>query len=91
MSNYGFGLNNNSWNESRKDALATALRNLIEDIEVDAKFIGLTRGQRPYVLVDEPARGITIMNIAYLAKEFQNDLINGANRRYLDVMTGRQE
>ena len=91
MASYGFGLNNKGWNESRKGILAKALKELVEDIEGEGKFIGLTRGQRPYVLVDEPSRGVTIMNIAYLTKEFQHDLVRRANGRYLDVMTGTQE
>ena len=43
------------------------------------------RGQRPYVLVDEPSRGVTIMNTAYLTKEFQHDLFKKANKKYQDA------
>jgi hypothetical protein len=52
----------------------------------EGKFIGLTRGQRPYVLVDEPSIGVTIMNTSYLTKEFQHDLIKKANERYQEIM-----
>src|ERR687897_2222879 len=86
MTSYGFGLNNKGWNESKKSILATALRELVDDMEGEGKFIGLTRGQRPYVLVDEPSRGVTIMNTAYLTKEFQHDLIKRANKKYQEVM-----
>ena len=79
MASYGFGHKNKGWNESKKAILAKALRELVDDI-------GLTRGQRPYVLVDEPSRGVTIMNTAYLTKEFQHDLIKRANKKYQEVM-----
>jgi hypothetical protein len=87
MTSYGFGLNNKGWNDSKKGILANALRELVDDMEGEGKFIGLTRGQRPYVLVDEPSRGITIMNTAYLTKEFQHDLIKRANKNYKDIMS----
>jgi hypothetical protein len=82
MASYGFGPNNKGWNETKKGILAKALRELIEDMEGEGKFIGLTRGQRPYVLVDEPSRGVIVMNTAYLTKDFQHDLIKRANKRY---------
>jgi hypothetical protein len=91
MASYGFGPNSKGWNESKKGILAKVLKELVEDIEDEGKFIGLTRGQRPYVLVDEPSRGITIMNIDYMPKEFQHDTIRRANWRYLDVMAGTHE
>jgi hypothetical protein len=86
MASYGFGLNNKGWNESKKGILAKALRELVDDMESEGKFIGLARGQRPYVLDDEPSRGVTIMNTAYLTKEFQRDLIKRANKKYQEVM-----
>ena len=89
MAGYGFGPNNKEWNEAKKGILAKALRELIEDMEGEGKFIGLTRGQRPYVLVDEPSRGVTIMNTAYLTKEFQHDLIKRANKKYQEIMLDR--
>ncbi|MGH9913145.1 MAG: hypothetical protein ACRD4W_11935 [Nitrososphaeraceae archaeon] len=67
--------------ESKKGILAKTLRGLIDDMEGEGKFIGLTWGQRPYVLVDEPSRGVTIMNTAYLTKEFQHVLIKRANKK----------
>lgn len=86
MASYGYGNNDRGWNESKKGILAKTLRGLIDDMEGEGKFIGLTRGQRPYVLVDEPSRGVTIMNTAYLTKEFQHDLIKRANKNYQEVM-----
>jgi hypothetical protein len=44
MASYGFSLNNKGWNESKKGILATALRELVDDMEGEGKFIGLTRG-----------------------------------------------
>lgn len=88
MANYGFGINNKRWNESKKESLAKTLKALVEDLEGEGKFIGLTRGQKPYIQVDEPYRGVFIMNIAYLAKEFQHELVERANKGYLAVMTG---
>jgi hypothetical protein len=35
---------------------------------------------------DEPSKGVTIMNTAYLTKEFQHDLIKRANKKYQEVM-----
>ncbi|HZB73629.1 MAG TPA: hypothetical protein VE378_02690 [Nitrososphaeraceae archaeon] len=84
MASYGFGLNNKGWNESKKGILAKALSELVDDDE--GKFIGITRGQRLYVLVDEPSRGVIIMNTTYLTKEFQHDLIKRANKKYHKVM-----
>jgi hypothetical protein len=75
MTSYGFGGNNEGWKESRKDILAEALKVLVEDMECEGKFIGLKQGQKPYVQVDEPYRGVTIMNIAFLKKEYQHGLI----------------
>ena len=86
MASYGYGNNDRGWNESKKGILAKTLRGLIDDMEGEGKFIGLTRGQRPYVLADEPSRGVTIMNTAYLTKEFQHDLIKRANKKYPEVM-----
>ena len=31
------------------------------------------------------------MNVTYLAKEFQYELVERANKRYLEVMTGTEE
>ena len=87
MASYGFGPNNKGWNEAKKGILAKALRELIEDMEGEGKFIGLTLGQRPYVLVDEPSRGVIIMNTAYLTKDFQHDLIKRANKKYQTIMS----
>src|SRR5919106_5192292 len=87
MASYGFGLSNKGWNESKKGILAKALSELVELVDDDeGKFIGITWGQRPYVLVDEPSRGVIIMNTTYLTKEFQHDLIKRANKKYQDVM-----
>jgi hypothetical protein len=87
MVSYGFGINNKGWNESKKNSLAKALEGLVEDMEGEGKFIGLARGQKPYVQVDEPYRGVIIMNVSYLAKEYQYELIERANKRYLALMT----
>ena len=86
MINYRYNNNDRGCNESQKGILANTLRKLIDEMEGKGKFIGLTRGQRLYVLVDEPSRGVTIMNTAYLTKEFQHDLIKRANKRYHEVM-----
>ena len=63
---------------------------LVGDMEGEGKFIGLARGQKPYVQVDEPFRGIAIMNVSYLTKEFQYELVERANKKYLEVMTGTE-
>ena len=42
MSSYGFGPNDRGWNESKKGILANTLRGLIDDMEGEGKFIGLT-------------------------------------------------
>lgn len=81
-----YGNSNKGWNESKKGILAKTLRGLVNDMDGEGKFIGLTRGQRPYVLVDEPSRGVTIMNIANLTNEFRHDLIKRANKKYQEVM-----
>ena len=60
-------------------------------MEGEGKFIGLARGQKPYVRVDEPSPGVTIMNISYLAKEFQHEIVERANKRHFEVMTGTEE
>lgn len=91
MASYGFGINNKRWNESKKESLAKTLKELVEDMEGEGKFIGLTQGQKPYVQVDAPYRGVIIMNIAYIAKEFQYELVERANKKYLDVMTGTED
>lgn len=49
-------------------------------MEGDGKFIGLARGQKPYVQVNEPFRGIAIMNVS-LTKEFQYELVERANKK----------
>lgn len=64
MASYGFGDHNEGWKESKKDTLAEELMVLVEDMECEGKFIGLKQGQKPYVQVDEPYRGVAIMNIA---------------------------
>jgi hypothetical protein len=86
MASYGFSHNNKGWNESKKGMLARALRELVDDMEGEGKFVGLTKGQRPYILIDEPSRGVTIMNLSYLTKDFQDDLIKVANKKYKDIM-----
>jgi hypothetical protein len=91
MASYGFGDYNEGWKESKKDTLAEELMELVEDIEREGKFIGLKQGQRPYVQVDEPYRGVAIMNIAFLKKEYQNELIERADKRYLTVMTAAKD
>jgi hypothetical protein len=91
MVNYGFGINNKGWKDSKKNSLAKLLKELFEDMEGEGKLIGLVQGQKPYVLVDEPSPGVTIMNITYLTKEFQHELIERADKRYLAVMSGSDE
>lgn len=90
MATYGFGNNNVGWKESRKNKLADTLKGLVQDMEGEGKFIGLVQGQKPYIQVDEPSRGVTIMNITYLTREFQLELIERADKRYADVMTGTE-
>lgn len=87
MVNYGFGINNKGWKESKKNSLAKALKELVEDMEGEGKFIGLIQGQKPYVQVDEPSPGVAIMNISYLTEAFQHDLIEEANKRFQTVMS----
>ena len=87
MVNYGFGINNNGWKKSKKNSLAKALKELVEDMEGEGKFIGLVQGQKPYVQVDEPSSGVAIMNISFLTEAFQNDLIGEANKRFQAVMS----
>jgi hypothetical protein len=90
MASYGFGINNIGWKEAKKDALAKALKELVEDMEGEGKFIGLVQGQKPYVQVDEPSPGVAIINITYLTREFQFELIERADKRYAGVMTGTE-
>ncbi|HZA71096.1 MAG TPA: hypothetical protein VE548_15485 [Nitrososphaeraceae archaeon] len=90
MASYGFGNNNVGWKESRKNKLAEILKGLLQDMEGEGKFIGLIQGQKPYVQIDEPSRGVTIMNITYLTREFQLELIERADKKYADVMTGTE-
>jgi hypothetical protein len=82
MASYGFGPNNKGWYESKKHILGKALKGLIDDMENEGKFIGLARGQKPYVQVDDPTRGVLILNVSYLTKEFQYKLIERANRKF---------
>lgn len=91
MASYGFSHDNKGWNESKKGVLARALRDLVDDMEGEGKFIGLTKGQRPDILVDEPSKGVTIMNLSYLTKDFQDDLIKGANKKYNDIMSDEDD
>ena len=87
MVNYGFDINNNGWKKSKKNSLAKALKELVEDMEGEGKFIGLVQGQKPYVQVDEPSSGVAIMNISFLTEAFQHDLIGEANKRFQAVMS----
>jgi hypothetical protein len=91
MASYGFGDYNEGWKESKKDTLAEELMVLVEDMECEGKFIGLKQGQKPYVQVDEPYRGVAIMNIAFLKKEYRHELIERADKRYLTVMTATMD
>jgi hypothetical protein len=91
MVNYGFGINNKGWKESRKNSLAKALKELGEDREGEGQCIGLVQGQKPYVQVDEPSPGVAIMNISYLTEAFQHDLIEEANKRFQTVMSEMDE
>jgi hypothetical protein len=75
MVNYGFGTNNKGWKKSKKNSLAKALKELVENMEGEDKFIGLVQGQKPYVQVDEPSPGVAIMNISYLTEAFRHDLL----------------
>jgi len=90
MVNYGFGINNKGWKKSKKNSLAKALKELVEDMESEGKFIGLVQGQKPYVQVDEPSPGVAIMNISYITEAFQH-LIGEANKRFQTVMSGVDE
>ncbi|MGH9953014.1 MAG: hypothetical protein ACRD5J_15465 [Nitrososphaeraceae archaeon] len=47
MASCGFGLNNEGWNESKKGSLAKALKELVEDMEDEGKFIGLVLRRKP--------------------------------------------
>jgi hypothetical protein len=91
MVNYGFGINNKGWKESKKNSLAKALKELVEDMEGEGKFIGLVQGQKPYVQVDEPSPGVAIMNISYLTEAFQHDLFKEANKRFRTLMSEMDE
>lgn len=91
MASYEFGISNKGWNESKKNSLVKVLRGLVDDMEGEGKFIGLAQGQKPYVQVDEPYLGVNIMNVSYIAKEFQYELIERANKGYLAVMTGTED
>ena len=84
MVNYGFGINNKGWKKSKKNSLAKALKELVEDME---GVIGLVHGKNPYVQVDEPSPGVAIMSISYLTEAFQHDLIEEANKRFQTVMS----
>ena len=87
MVNYGFGINNKGWKESKKNSLAKALKELVEDMEGEGKFIGLVQGQKPYVQVDEPSPGVAVMNLSYLTEAFQHDLFKEANKRFRTLMS----
>lgn len=87
MVSYGFGINNKGWKESKKNSLAKALKELVEDMEGEGKFIGLVQGQKPYVQVDEPSPGVAIMNISYLTEPVQHDLFKEANKRFRTLMS----
>jgi hypothetical protein len=91
MVNYGFSINNKGWKESRKSSLVKALRGLLEDMEGEGKFIGLVQGQKPYIQADESSSGAAIMNITYLTKKFQHDLIQQVDKKYHAIMTGTEE
>lgn len=41
--------------------------------------------------VDDPTPAVNIMNVGYLAREFQYELVEGANKKYLDVMKGTED
>lgn len=90
MASYGFGNNNVGWKESRKNKLAEILKGLVQDMEGEGKFIGIIQRQKPYVQIDEPSRGVTVMNITYLTREFQVELIERADKKYTEVMTGSE-
>lgn len=57
----------------------------------EGKFIGLSQGEKPYVQVDEPHRGVIIMNLSYLEKKFQYELIERANKLFLSIMKVTEE
>jgi hypothetical protein len=91
MASYGYGGNNEGWKEYRKYALAETLKDLIIDMEGEGKFIGLREGQKPYVEVDEPSRGVNIRNIRSLKRDHQYELIERADKRYLSVNVANNE
>ena len=37
------------------------------------------------------SRGVTIMNMSYLTREFQCELIERANKRYVDVISAEED
>jgi hypothetical protein len=86
MACYGYGSNNEGWKEYRKYSLAKILKDLINDMEGEGKFVGLREGQKSYVEVDEPYRGVNIRNIRSLERDHQYELIERADKRYLSVM-----
>lgn len=86
MVNYGYGESNEGWNESRKHALAESLKELIEDMEGEGKFIGLQQRQKPFVEVDVLYKGVTIRRMTHLEEKIQHELIERANKIYVDVM-----
>jgi hypothetical protein len=67
--------------------LLKQLKELVDDMEGEGKFIGLVQGQKPYVQVDEPSPGVAIMNISYLTEAFQHDLFKEANKRFRTLMS----
>jgi hypothetical protein len=67
--------------------LLKQLKELVDDMEGEGKFIGLVQGQKPYVQVDEPSPGVAIMNISYLTEAFQHDLFKEANKRFRTLVS----
>jgi hypothetical protein len=93
--NYGYDSNCISWNESKKHELAESLRRLLLELKltrnttIDRKMV-MHEYSEPYIEVDGLYQGVRIRKITALSEQQETELINLADKKYLEIMANQK-
>jgi len=83
--NYGYSSFCPGWDESKKFELAKKLRILLEEFGI-RHASGYNPGRSPYIEVDGLYDGVRIRRITHMSYCKRKDLVEKADRLYVDVM-----
>jgi hypothetical protein len=83
--NYGYDESCRNWSEIKKDILAEHLSKLLEEFGFK-NVRGYSPGTFPYIETDGNYRGVRIRRITNMPESEQKELIEKADRIYLEIM-----